>query len=164
MEVLKCNISIGNLNFDYVNNIEIESGWELLTDKAVIILPANIKIDHNKLSDVMKSGEKVIIQMGYENYMTTVFSGYVTHVKPKVPIEIMCEDQMWKLKQNSIVDSGRDQTLHKLLAKHFSEYKTDSYDIEMGTYYIDKVSGAKLLEQIKTDFGMFSFFRGSLCN
>jgi len=162
MEVLICKILIGTLTFNWVGNVEIESSWELLTDKATITLPANVKVDHNKLAKSISYGEKVTIKIGYNDNLNTVFTGYITNIKPKVPIEITCEDEMWKLKQNSIIDSGRNQTLNKLLKKHFSTYKTDSYDIEMGTYYIDKISGAKLLEQIKSDFGMHSFFRNDV--
>jgi len=159
MKVLVCKILIGNIVFNWVNSVEIESSWELLTDKAVIKLPGNLKLNNNKLSKYIKHGDKVSVKIGYNNHLNTVFTGYITNIKPKVPIEISCEDEMWKLKQDTIVDSGKKMNLEKLVNKHYSDYKVNYYNIELGNYYIDNVSRAKVLEQIKSDFGLYSFFR-----
>lgn len=152
-----------------MNNLEVDNSWELLTDTGKITFPTNVyvqeigknsvKLNHNKLAKQIKFGDKVEILTGYNNKLNTILTGYVTHIKPRVPLEISCEDQMWKLKQNTIKDSGRNQTVSGLMAKHFSEYKTDVLDVELGNYYIDNISGAKLLEQLKSDFGLYSFFR-----
>lgn len=159
MKVLVCKILIGNIVFNWVNSVEIESSWELLTDKAVIKLPGNLKLNNNKLSKYIKHGDTVSVKIGYNNHLNTVFTGYITNIKPKVPIEISCEDEMWKLKQDTIVDSGKKMNLEKLVNKHYSDYKVNYYNIELGNYYIDNVSRAKVLEQIKSDFGLYSFFR-----
>lgn len=159
MKVLVCKILIGNIVFNWVNSVEIESSWELLTDKAVIKLPGNLKLNNNKLSKYIKHGDTVSVKIGYNNHLNTVFTGYITNIKPKVPIEISCEDEMWNLKQDTIVDSGKKMNLEKLVNKHYSDYKVNYYNIELGNYYIDNVSRAKVLEQIKSDFGLYSFFR-----
>lgn len=159
MKVLVCKILIGNIVFNCVNSVEIESSWELLTDKAVIKLPGNLKLNNNKLSKYIKHGDTVSVKIGYNNHLNTVFTGYITNIKPKVPIEISCEDEMWNLKQDTIVDSGKKMNLEKLVNKHYSDYKVNYYNIELGNYYIDNVSRAKVLEQIKSDFGLYSFFR-----
>lgn len=159
MKILSCDISIGKLNFNYVVSVDVDSSWELLTDKGTIELPANIKVDRHQLSKSIKVGDEIAVKCGYDGVLNTIFQGFVVGVKPKVPIEIMVEDEMWKLKQNTLNDSGRKQTLSELLDRHFSAYEHDEIDIELGSYYIDNLSGAKLLESIKKDFGLFSFFR-----
>lgn len=159
MKVLNSKISIGSFVFTFVNDLEVTSSWKELTDTAKIILPANIKLDHNKLSDQIKVGDKVKIELGYDDNYDLIFKGYVTSLMPKIPVEIKCEDEMWKLKQGTIKDSGRNYTITKLLQKHFSQYQTDSFDVDLGTYYIDNISGAKVLKHLQSDFGAYSFFR-----
>jgi hypothetical protein len=160
MKVLVCKITIGIFSFFWVNSIESDSSWELLTDNAKIVLPSNISVNHVKYYEQIKSGDQVKIEVGYDDNLVTIFKGYVTYIKPRIPVEITCEDEMWNLKQNNISDSGRDFTVEKLLKKHFSSYKTDHLNVELGKYYVDNISGAKLLEQLKSDFGLHSFFRG----
>lgn len=159
MKVLNSKISIGKFSFSFVNSIESETSWELLTDTAKIVIPNNVFVGQERYYENIYSGDKVIVEAGYDN-LVTLFKGYVTYVKPRVPVEITCEDEMWKLKQNTISDSGRDMNVEKLLKKHFSSYGTSHLNVTLGNYYIDNVSGAKLLEQLKSDFGLFSFFRG----
>lgn len=166
MKVLNCNISIGEYIFTYVKKLEIETSWKMLTDTAVITLPSNVKdaFNHNKLSKAVKAGDPVVISIGYDEELVEAFRGYVTHVAPRVPVQITCEDEMWKLKQNNIVDSGKKQYLNDLLAKHFPNYTINAINVEIGKYYIDNISGAKFLEALKKDFGLYSFFRGNtLC-
>jgi len=159
MKILHTDISINGVKFDFVNSLEISSSWELLTDKATIVLPSSLKIEKNKISEFFKVGDSVSITVGYDNDLFREFSGYITQIKPSVPLEISCEDEMWKLKQDSITDSGKNATLSDVIAKHFSEYETKILDIELGRYAFDAISRAQLLEKIKADFGLFSFFR-----
>lgn len=165
MKNLICNIQLGSINFDWVNDIDIETSWEKLTDTATIVLPAKIKINNLKLSKDIKSGDRVVIKCGYREdevkQLTTIYTGYVTYVKPRVPVEISCEDEMFKLKQTTLKDSGKKAQLSDLLIKHFPTYKTDALNVEIGDYYIDNVSAAKYLEGLKSDFGLYSFFRGN---
>jgi len=159
MEILKCDIQIGKLSFQWVNSIEVESSWQMLTDNATIVLPANIKVDKNKLSEQIKTGDKVTIKTGYKERLNTVFIGYVTYVKPSVPIEITCEDEMWKLKQVSINVSGRAKDLDEFMHQYYSDYEVDALNIAIGKYYYANKSKAKVLEELKSDFGLYAFFR-----
>lgn len=162
MEVLQCEISIGSLVFKWVNSITIESSWELLTDNATIVLPANIKVDKHKLSNQLKTGDRVVIKIGYKDRLNTIYNGYVTYVKPSVPIEVTCEDEMWKLKQSTINKSGRVTDLNAFMKLFYPEYKTDVLNISIGRYYYDNTTKAKVLEQLKSDFGLHSFFRNDV--
>jgi hypothetical protein len=159
MYLTRCHIEIGKLTFDFVKSVEVDSSWDMLTDTAKIVLPANIKVDKNKLSEQLSVGLPVLIQLGYGSVLETIFTGYVSDVKPSVPIEVMCEDEMWKLKQSDIVDSGRKTKLLPLLQKHIVGIDIKAIDAEIGAYHIDHISMAKYLETIKSDFGLFSFMR-----
>lgn len=162
MKILICHIIIGSLTFKWVNSIEVESAFELFTDTAKIVLPAHLKINKNRLLNEINFGDKVEVKVGYTGNFTTIFKGYVTDIKPSVPIEISCEDEMWKLKQVTVTDSGRNMTVEKLLNKYYSDYQHKFLNVELGTFYIDNLNKVKILEQLKSDFGLFSFFRNDI--
>ncbi len=164
MKILICHIIIGSLTFKWVQSVEIESAFTLFTDTATIKLPAHLKINKDELLQYINFGDKVEIQAGYNNVLTPLFTGYVTDIKPTVPIEIKCEDEMWQLKQQTITDSGKNMTVEKLLQKYYADYQHKYLNVELGTFYIDNLNKVKVLEQLKSDFGLFSFFRdNTLC-
>lgn len=159
MFVLSTHITIGDLEFTFVNNVEVVSSWEMLTDTAKITLPANIKVNRDKLRTMIAPGDKVTIKTGYDNNLNELFSGYVTSISPSTPIEIGCEDEMWKLKQSTVTDSIKNCDVQTLVDKHFSDYPCVIINSQLGNFYIDKISKAKILEQLKKEYGLYSFFR-----
>lgn len=159
MEVLKCHITLGNYSFDFVHSVSVESSWKNLTDKAIIELPAALKIDKNKLQNAIPKGTAVSIHLGYESYgLNEVFSGYVSRVRPNIPIEIECEDYMWKLKQIQINDNCSNETLQSYLTRVLG-IEVDCFDITIPKLIANKITGAQLLDQIKSDYGFPSFMR-----
>lgn len=159
MKVTKVNITIGQFEFDYVHKIEIVSGWESLTDTAVIMLPANLKLDKNKLKDLIKKGDKVSINYGYDSNMYLAFEGFVSAVKPTIPIEIECEDLMWQLKQIQINDVAKNETITSFLSRNLPDYEIDAFEVDLPRFIASKITAAKVLDQIKSDFGLRSFIR-----
>ena len=145
--------------FDFVNAIEIESSWEMLTDTCTILLPANLGLDKSKLRDLVKPGDEVSIELGYDDKLTGVFSGFIVGIKPKTPIELHCEDLMYSLKGSPITDTMKQATLKQIVAKHFAGIDVECDDVEIGTINIDKWSQAMLLEKLRESHGLYSFFR-----
>ena len=166
MRVLNSHITIGDFSFDWLNNLEIESGWEHSTDKGKIVLPKKVQIKNAsgdvvaELSDYIKVGQKVLVRIGYDGVLNTVFSGYVSEFIPKTPLEILIEDEMWNLNQTTTTGSAKNETVEGLMSKHFRAYISDVVNVSLGNYYIQGLSQAKILEQLKSDFGLYSFFRG----
>ncbi len=159
MEVLICDIKIGNLNFDFVHSLSVESSWKNLTQKATIVIPAALKVDSNKLKDAIPKGSEVTIKVGYESTgLTEIFSGFVSRVHPKVPIEIECEDLMWKLKQIQITENAKNETIQSYLEKVLP-YDVDCFDVALPKFVVNKLTGAQLLDQLKKDYGFPIFVR-----
>lgn len=163
--VLAIHITIGELLFDFATNMAVDSGWELLTDTATLTLPSKVyigreQVDRHLITRHIKAGQAVSVKMGYGSPSDEVFRGYVTRIKPNIPLEIIMEDEMWKLKRDTISDTMPDATLAAVMAKHFADYETDVLDVSLGNFYIKKQTRAKLLEELKRNFGLFSFFRG----
>jgi len=176
------DMTLGNFTFDFINSMEIESTWQNLTDTGKIALPSNIrlnkqqaaqisavveatlgftpKLDQNNLRELLKPGEKVLIQIGYDDTFTKVFDGYVTAIKPSTPIEVSFEDWMYELKSGSIKETVKNAKLSTLVSKFFSSMSTSYDDCEIGTIVIDKLSPAKLLDKLRETYGIYSFIRG----
>lgn len=160
MEILNSHIIIGNYEFDFVTNIEIESSWMELMAKGSITLPANLKLDANKLKSQIKRGDKVEIYLGYANTMYSIFNGYVARLKPTTPVVIEVEDEMFKLKQIMVTDVCKNETLKSFLSRNLPGVEIDCFDITIPRFVANKVTGTKLLEDIKSKLDLYSFFRG----
>jgi len=111
--------------FDFVNNIEIASSWQNLSDTGTIIFPKkltfkdqfgnisswekqNVAIATGNTPPLIMRGDSITIELGYNyeypsgtfnNETNVVFNGYITSVNNRVPLELGFEDNMWKLKQ-----------------------------------------------------------------
>ncbi len=158
MKVLSSHISIGKLQFYWMASVEVVSSWQMFTDTAEVKLPAHLKINRDELLNHIKFGDPVTVKLGYDDDLNVVFKGYVTDIKPGVPVSVKCEDQMWKLKQESITASERNMNVEKLLNRFFTGYQHRFINVELGTMVMDNLNKVKVLEQLK-GFGLYSFFR-----
>lgn len=162
MEILNSHITIGNYEFDFVADIEIETSWEEQTAKGTITMPANLKLDANKLRSQIKRGDKVEIFIGYENAMYNIFNGYVVSLKPSTPVVIEVEDEMWKLKQIMVTDVCKNETLKSFLSRHLPGVDIDCFDMTIPTYAVNKKSMAWVLQDLSVQFHFASIFRGKV--
>lgn len=165
MFICKISIQIGNYYLNYVHQCTVESSWKNLTDTCKIILPSNIKPNNNRswnsnfLRNTLKIGDKVTVKAGYNEAKHIVFDGYLTKIGAKVPLELECEDAMWLLKQSNINDSLPNTSLKSIIQRYFYKYSVKSIDMNLGNFIIQNASKAKILESLKEQFGIYSFFR-----
>lgn len=108
----------------FLNDANINSTWQNLTDTCKIILPQKVYVNiapHTKENwfgrtivgagsqePLMLRGDKIKIELGY-NYpdklfneviqINNEFEGFVSNINPKLPITLECEDRMFQLKQ-----------------------------------------------------------------
>jgi hypothetical protein len=121
-------------------------------------------------------GDQVTIQDGYAYFdsrgnevfqMDTVFQGYISQVTSKKPIELECEDNMWKLKQiiapnqvfpatqytlEGILQSllaGTGFTVNVLTNTSFGDFRTQNETV------------ADVLARLRKDYHFESYFRGT---
>lgn len=157
MKWMNSYIEIGNYIFRFCNEVIIEESLKSLTQQASIKLP-NVK----KVVDLIKVGDPVLIKLGYDSELKDEFKGFVTVIKPTTPIEIYCQDKMWKLKQTSINKSFRPGiTLKEIIYSIISDATLNEIpDIKFGDgYRIENISIAKFLEKLQDDFGIISYYR-----
>jgi len=165
MKRLNCEITIGNLVFDYVTNLQINTSWETLTDTAMIELPSKItNKDNTFIKDIIQVNDPVVIKVGYFPNLIPRFTGYVSKVIPESPLKIMCEDEAFLLKQKNINNySAKNVTLEKLITDNYTG-ETNIVDAVLGNFRIDRVSLIKVLQELKSKYKIWSWFRDGVLN
>jgi hypothetical protein len=162
---LKSEITIGSLKFDWVANCQINSSWETLTDTAVIELPTNItNKDNEYIRNIIQVNDAVEIKLGYHPNLTTRFVGYVSEVLPESPLKVMCEDEAFQLKQSTVNNySKKEATLNDVITDNYSG-EVNIVDAVLGSFRIDRVTMVKVLQELKTKYKIFSWFRDGILN
>ncbi|TGE23557.1 hypothetical protein [Hymenobacter metallicola] len=165
---LTCQLTIGRFTLDFVNDIQIESTWQQLTDTCSIRLPRKaLVLGGQLLPDVLKVGERVEVKYGYDGVLRTEFVGYIVGVKTGPPAEIQCEDEMYLLKRKPITHSWRSVSLQGLL-EYIRSQAGLSFGIEtlgaanLGKFTINQATGAQALDALRKDYGIRSFFRAGV--
>lgn len=166
MQRLTCNIIIGDFTFDYVNSLEIVSSWDEFTDKATIKLPKKLEFNGQPViagaNPLFKRGDAVEIWLGYNDNLIKEFEGYVSDVKPSLPMEIICEDFAWKLKQSNITKSWRSVSLNNLLSEILTgdnAIEFEAEDIELGKFRISNANIIEVFEELKKSYGLITFIQ-----
>lgn len=171
--ILACNVSIGGTFVSpFVDRITVESGWKNLIDVSEITLPK--KLLEYQLIDP-RPGDEVKINLGYQGYTRDVFSGFVSEVNPKVPLQIKCEDAGWLLKRSYINKSWTSEVTFKEILGHVIgevNNQNDDYpniefvaneipEITFDEFLIKNSNAAQVLQKFKeTPYGFAIYFEG----
>lgn len=166
MVILRSEITINGYYFDFVNEIDINSSWDMVTDTATIIIPKKLSFQGKPIvagsDSLFKRGDPVEIKLGYSDRLNTVFTGYISALKPKLPIEISCDDEMYLLKKKIIKKkSYTSVTLKNLLADIVGStlpYETN-FDMTLTNFRISNATVAQVLDEIRKTYGVVSFVR-----
>lgn len=184
----KSNGDIFTFN-NYANGMEWDGGIEDLTDTFKLTLPKAGKWKGKDLfsgsAPIFEVGDKVKVEAGYFPTLYTVFDGWVSSISAKIPIEIMCEDDMWLLKNTNITypSEALRQTVHiskkngkpskrtKVISPNITlkqlldnilpadiDYTKDTADVQLGQFRATQVSVAKILDVLKSKYGLYSYF------
>lgn len=161
MYKLTSNISIDKYKFIGVVSLEINSGWDNFTDTCTITVPGKTEFEGKSISSLIKRGMKVTIELGYDDENELIFSGFVRTVKADVPIEILCEDNMYLLKQNNISKTYPAKTPLKTILNDISiGFKFNATEVNLGKLRINNTSSALVLDELKNDYGLVAYFKG----
>ncbi len=148
--------------FKRVSAIHTEKSWKEFTGTAEITLPRNVRdfqnIDAEKLFAL---GDPVTVKFGYGiGDLPIEFVGYISDVADGVPYKLKLEDEMYNLKRGSVRISAKNMSLKKLLTAIAPGYTISCPDINLGTVrYTDKAP-IRVLENLKKELGIYSYFVG----
>jgi len=186
----------GVLTFDFVNEFTSESCWRDLTDTGTLALPknlyykdafgkmqplhgTNINIGGFGLVPLLLRGDRVQIEAGYKYYNKTgreildtaiFFTGFISKVKSKIPIEVELEDNMWLCKQTPVdtkTFSGSDtmeDILEYLIGKVNSVHKANFTfkaltKTTFGEFQVGNETVAQVLQRLQKQYGFEFFFK-----
>ncbi len=169
MFVLSSYISIANIIFkDAVSEVVVRRSINEMTSTATIELPKSLKFPDQttNVSDRLKRGDRVAIQLGYDGDNQTEFTGYVRSLDLSIPIVLQCEDEMYQLKKRVLnPKSWAKATLKDVVSYVCSGYEVIYTDenINLGSFQIgNDVSAAQVLAEIKRSYGLTFFFKGKV--
>lgn len=173
MFVLEAKIQIGKYTFYNIHEVEITKSVEDLADTALIKLPTKFKVKGENTEiyteEAIQPGDEVVIQLGYEgHYFGVEFTGWVSKVSPKTPMEIQCEDNIWKLRRKNIKKAwNKGVTLKELLQEIVSgtgvALAPNIPDMVFDKMIIDDANGAQVLQKIKEDYCLSVFIDDNQC-
>jgi ATP-dependent Clp protease adapter protein ClpS len=152
------------LYFDYVVECEIMSSWQELTNTCRFTLPRKVgKLLNETLDRIIQVGNEVVIKAGYNDTLHTYFTGYITEIGAAAPLEIKCEDAMWKLKQVQVSKTYKGVKLSALLSDILpAGFKHKCVDRQLGGVRYDKVTVAQVLKDLKESQGLISYIRNGI--
>ncbi len=166
MFVLDAQAKIGDYTFNSLHEVEITKSVDELSDTAIIKLPSRFTVKQNGVQkfteEAVKVGDTVTITLAYVGkYSAVEFTGFVKKISPKVPVEIHCEDNMWKLRQNNIIKTWEKTNVKEILQEVVKGTKiklaSNIPDIPLDKWIINNANGAQVLESFKKDLSLTSF-------
>lgn len=163
MFALTCNVKIGNKQLTAVNAVAIKRSVYTLGDTAVIKLPVTAVLRQQGQPAVsvetareIKIGERVIIELGYDNRLQCEFVGYVKRINLRTPIEIECEDELYACRARNVRSSGT-VTLEALLGK-CSLVVGYAETLTLKNFAVPDKPVSSVLGKLSTDYGLSVFF------
>jgi len=163
MKRLSGNIIIGEYQYAGVVNIDIKHSAELLTDTCIITFPRKVSWDNKKITDLIKRGNNLTVNIGYDDNNEEVFTGIIREINADIPVTVKADDYMFKLKKNSIKTSFQKVSLKEILTEIIPDGITwKANDINLGKFRINNATPAKVLAYLKSKYGIYSFFRNGI--
>lgn len=164
---LNCRITIGNVVLRAVNSLEIISTWRELSDTCKMTLPNRGVIRSSQddkevaVDKIIKVGDPVRVELGYNGDSNTEFVGYVSNIKPGTPVEIECEDEVYQLKRSGLITkSYPNTTLKALLAELVPGTKFASLpNVAIENYLIENATKAQVLQELRERYGLSIYYR-----
>lgn len=140
-------------------------------------------------SPIFERGDRVRVELGYFPTLRNVFEGWISDIGAKIPVEITCEDDMWLLKNTNITypskkyiqlvylskKNGKPRKRPKVISPSITlkqlldnilpadiEYAEPVLDVTLGQFRVSNASVSEVLAKIKSEYGLFSYFRSGL--
>lgn len=150
------------IKFTTISSFKVESSWQVLTDTADIVLSKKLFFDEKgKVFELVKAGDPIKLRAGYGGEFLEEFKGYVSEILDDMPVVLKCEDNMYVLKRTSVNKSYSSVKLEKLLKDIVpADFTIDAMDIELGSLFLSRTTVSQVLQMLKDDYGIYSYFVG----
>lgn len=163
MFVMQWHITIGSFRLSMLERAEIVRSVEKLSDTATIVLPGAFM---NKALDIetrIRKGDKVLIQLGYDNYLRTEFEGYLDRIATENDaITLHCEDALYELRfaltNREFIKPDIGTLLRYLLPKGFE--LACSYQFSYDSLVVRNQTAWQLLKQLQEETKANIYLKG----
>lgn len=158
--------------FDFVNEVEINSSWENLTDTCKITIPRKLSFQGKDIAigedSIFKRGQTIKVELGYDGVLKTAFEGFISRIHLKLPLVFDCEDQMYALKKNTLANKSYSSVSLDVLLKYIiptsTLYTTNGFSFSnLGKVRIsNNATTAMVLDMLRKNYQIYSFFRNGV--
>jgi hypothetical protein len=155
------------LYFNFVNKVTVTRSFDKQTQTASVILPRNVQYNKKNIYEgenaLMRRGDKIKIIAAYFPNETVIFQGYISKINNNVPIELLCEDEMYLLKQaiapNIVFPDNTElkTVVEKILTNTNIPYKVE-IGAKLGQIRLQGANVSKVLQVLRDQYGLYSFF------
>lgn len=143
------------------SEVYIESTFKQLTQFAEITIPRNVRFfDKMKVREIFRTGDPVIIELGYDGNNVEEFRGYITRISSDIPVKIRCEDEMWKARRIAVNYVGKNIMLGDMLKKMAPGYEVDALEVKLGDVRFSKTNLGAVLEKLQSEQKLYTYFIG----
>ena len=127
----------------------------------------NDLLERVKLIDKIKEGDRVTINLGYNDKNVKEFEGYIKRINPKIPLELEIEDSMYLLrkirltrnfKNNDVSEVIRfmlDQ-LYSQLGVRFEMYNNIP-KVQVFNFWMNEANGVTVLQELEDKYLLSSY-------
>lgn len=145
--------------FDKITSCEIVRDSEALTTTCKLTLPRKVKWQSEN-SNPLRRGDHITVWLGYDDNLQLAFKGYVLRIGIKTPVEIFCEDEMFRLKTTPCVKKAyRNVDIRTLLKDQGLQYDIKVLGEQgIGQYRVNFDNVSELLAHLKEN-NIRAFFR-----
>lgn len=167
-------ITIANkVRFHAVHSVRIVRSIEKMSSVAKVELPREfsnalengkrLSLAKKRLLDYINVGDSIRIEAGYDGKMNLEFEGYIKEIGAGIPVFLECEDEMYKLRISSEINyTFPSASLKKLLEFIAPDYEVQANEMELGKFMISQATPYKVLEVLKKQYGIRSYFNGKV--
>ncbi|QSW90701.1 hypothetical protein J0383_07795 [Flavobacterium endoglycinae] len=153
---------LGSIQLNNITSFNITQTVQELSSTAKLVVPkAYGKIGQKPILELMKVGDPVKIDLGYNGVYNQEFEGYISEIEADAPLIIHCDDKMWPYKQNNWVKHYKRIELKPLLQELFPGLTIDSPQVNLGKLEIDNASSYNVIQDLQNDHGLYSRITGN---
>jgi hypothetical protein len=156
-------IQLGGYLLKLLESVEIVESVDLLSDTAIIKLPATALNKALEIESKIKRGDVVDIQLGYDNSLKSEFKGFIERISTDdSAITIICEDGIFLTRV-----PVKDKEMKNVTSKDVAQYVVDQvnlslpadkkislscdYELKYDKFVINKANGRDVLNRLQED-------------
>ncbi|MDY0200970.1 MAG: hypothetical protein RBR40_08280 [Tenuifilaceae bacterium] len=156
-------IKIGKYQLGMLHSVEITRSVEQLSDTAKIVLPGAVFNKALEVEQKIKRGDKVTIELGYGENLSTEFEGYLDSISTDDgSITLNCEDSLFLLKtavgDKEFTNPGLADILKYIMPQGFT-LKCD-YSFNYDKYVIQSATAYQVLKKIQEETKANIYLKG----